>query len=130
MFERCLRGGRWKRLWTETEVVQRFDEHPLAASDCSNGLQPALADPVVDGAARYVQEDGGLIDRDAASESGLESVYSRAFGDCIHGLFVPPVWLSQWQERCHPRPQSALLFNAFHGNNLGVRRVLRTRSCR
>src|SRR5438132_3383252 len=66
--KRRLRRGGGKRLRPEPEFDERFDEHALRAADCSNGLQPALADPVVDGAPRYVQERGGLIDRDAASE--------------------------------------------------------------
>src|SRR6266550_7932349 len=91
LVERGLRSGGGKRLRTEAKVVKRFDEHALRAADGSDRLQPSLADPVVDGAARDAQEYGGLIDRDAASESGFKGVHRGSWCDGIHGhaLFLP-----------------------------------------
>src|SRR5690348_12756790 len=67
------RGGRrrGKRLRPEAQVVQRFHQHPLRAANRANRLQTAVADAVVDGAPRDLQQLRRLVDRDAPSETRL-----------------------------------------------------------
>jgi hypothetical protein len=54
--------GRRKRLRPESHREQRLNEHALRASDGADGLETAVADAVINGASRYVQQLRGLID--------------------------------------------------------------------
>ena len=54
---------------SEARVEQRFDEHPLRAAQGSDGVQPALSNPVVDGSPRDVEEMGSLENGDAPAKT-------------------------------------------------------------
>src|SRR5687768_4663384 len=69
--QRCrrCRSGKWLR--TESELAQRLDQHPLRAAKRADRPQAAVADAVVDRAARHVEQLRRLVDRYAAPEPRL-----------------------------------------------------------
>ena len=56
----------------ESQILKRLDEHALRPAPGADGLQPSLADPVVDRPPRHVQQLRRLIDRHAAPEAWLD----------------------------------------------------------
>ena len=63
--------------------MQRLDEHALRPADACGSSGAAVADPVVDGAARHVQQFRRLVDRDAASKPGSVCAESMLNVDTI-----------------------------------------------
>lgn len=55
-------------------LLKRFHEHALRAAERADGVKPTLADAVVNGSPRDIQEVRGLIDGDASPKAGVPSL--------------------------------------------------------
>src|SRR5688572_2353204 len=70
------------------QLFDRIHQHALGSADSPDGAQTAVAYAVINGAARYAEQLGGLLDAHAPAELRLEIVLAQRQGLQFHMKLV------------------------------------------
>jgi hypothetical protein len=70
------------------QIDHRLERHALRPAQRPDGLQTTVANPVINGTPRHAEQFGGVVDRDAASDTRSEAGIRRLIWQ---GHWRPPV---------------------------------------